>query len=136
MQTQNTFHYRGADSKIFKKRITTNLTIMKKFLSTIPIFLALLIAGCNEPYDDSAIRADIEDLQKRVAALEEMCREMNTNISALQTIVSALQNNDYITNVTPITENGVIIGYTITFAKSASKMQIRSSLVINSLSVL
>ena len=91
---------------------------MKKFLSTIPIFLALLIAGCNEPYDDSAIRADIGDLQKRVAALEEMCREMNTNISALQTIVSALQNNDYVTSVEPIMENGKAIGYTIYFSKS------------------
>ena len=92
---------------------------MKKLFSIIPVFLTLLVVGCTKPYDDSEIRADIADLQERVEALEEMCREMNTNISALQTIVSALQNNDYITGVTPITENGVIIGYTITFAKSA-----------------
>ena len=92
---------------------------MKKLFSIIPIFLTLLVVGCTKPYDDSEIRADIADLQERVEKLEEMCREMNTNISALQTIVEALQNNDYITGVTPITENGVIIGYTITFAKSA-----------------
>ena len=42
---------------------------------------------------------------------------MNNNISSLQAIVAALQNQDYITNVTPIVENGETIGYTITFAK-------------------
>lgn len=45
---------------------------------------------------------------------------MNTNISSLQTIVEALQNNDYITSCTPLMDNGVQIGYTITFAKSGS----------------
>lgn len=43
---------------------------------------------------------------------------MNTNISSLQTIVNALQNNDYITGVTPTTKDGETIGYTITFTKS------------------
>lgn len=52
--------------------------------------------------------------------LKEMCNEMNTNIEALQTIVTALQQNDYITSVTPLMENGAQIGYTITFAKSGS----------------
>ena len=43
---------------------------------------------------------------------------MNTNISSLQTLVTAMQNNDYVTGVTPITKNGENIGYTITFTKS------------------
>ena len=43
---------------------------------------------------------------------------MNTNISSLQTIVTALQKNDYVTNVTPIMQNGKEVGYTITFSKS------------------
>lgn len=36
----------------------------------------------------------------------------------MQTIVNALQQNDYITGVTPITEGGNTIGYTITFAQN------------------
>ena len=36
----------------------------------------------------------------------------------MQTIVTALQNNDYITSVDPLTENGKVVGYTIKFAKS------------------
>ncbi len=50
--------------------------------------------------------------------LQRLCNETNTNLSALQTIVTALQNNDYITSVDPLTENGKVVGYTIKFAKS------------------
>lgn len=51
-------------------------------------------------------------------ALQRLCNEINTNLSSLHAIVSALQNNDYITSVDPLTEDGKVIGYTIKFAKS------------------
>ena len=51
-------------------------------------------------------------------ALRTLCNQMNTNISSLQTIVAALQNNDYVTKVEPVIENGKTIGYTIYFSKS------------------
>lgn len=60
----------------------------------------------------------LEDLEERIAELEALCKEMNTNIVALQTIVAALQNNDYITGVAPITKDGKTIGYVISFAKN------------------
>ena len=59
-----------------------------------------------------------ERFENRIAKLEELCKQMNTNISSLQSLVTALQNNDYVTGVTPITKNGETIGYTITFTKS------------------
>lgn len=69
------------------------------------------------------LRNDIDDLKNkyneldsRVARLELLCGEMNTNISALQTIVDVILSNDYIVNVTPIYRDGAEIGYTITFA--------------------
>ena len=80
----------------------------------------LIVAGCVEEYDDSALVGRVDDLESRVQRLEQLCQQMNTNISSLQTIVTALQNNDYVTGVTPITENGKTIGYTITFAKAQS----------------
>ena len=89
---------------------------MKKFYFILFAVLAMAVS-CTEPYDDTQIRTDIEDLKERVTALEELCREMNTNISSMQAILTALQNNDYITSVTPITEGGVVIGYTIYFTK-------------------
>ncbi|MBQ5829893.1 MAG: hypothetical protein IIW45_06810, partial [Alistipes sp.] len=51
-------------------------------------------------------------------ALEELCRQLNTNIDALQTIVEALEKKDYVTNVSPVREDGEIVGYTISFANS------------------
>ncbi|UKI39406.1 MAG: DUF4988 domain-containing protein [Alistipes putredinis] len=61
----------------------------------------------------------VHGLEDRVAKLEELCKQMNTNISSLQTIVTALQNNDYVTSVTPVLQNGKEVGYTITFSKSS-----------------
>lgn len=91
---------------------------MKKLLSLL--MCGLLLFGCSDKYDDSALRNDLSDLENRVTKLEELCKQMNTNISSLQTIITALQNNDYITSVTPITNDGKIVGYTITFAKNNS----------------
>ena len=90
---------------------------MKRFL--LCLMVAMVIVGCTEAYDDSVIKTEIDGLKDRVTALEKMCREMNTNISSLQTIISVLQTNDYITNVAPIVYNGETIGYTISFAKSS-----------------
>ena len=69
-------------------------------------------------YDDSALTGRVDDLEGRIEKLEELCRQMNTNISSLQTIVTALQSNDYVTGVTPILEEGTEIGYTITFGQN------------------
>ena len=78
----------------------------------------IVLSSCK--YNDDDLWNSVHGLEDRVAKLEELCKQMNTNISSLQTIVTALQNNDYITGVTPITNDGEIIGYTITFAKSNS----------------
>ena len=91
---------------------------MKKFFTYLLVLVAFSLLSCTESYDDSAIRSDLNALEARVAKLEELCKQMNTNISSLQTIVSAQQNNDYITGVTPIVKDGKEVGYTITFSKS------------------
>ena len=89
---------------------------MKK-LFTILSIVAICLSSCS--YDDTDLTNRVENLENRVTALEKLCKEMNSNISALQTIVEALQNNDYVTGVTPVEENGKVVGYTITFVKSA-----------------
>lgn len=80
----------------------------------------LFVASCGEGYDDTALRNDLLDLANRVAKLEQLCQQMNTNISSLQTIVNALQQNDFITAVVPVTQGGKVIGYTITFSRSGA----------------
>ena len=51
-------------------------------------------------------------------ALKTLCNQMNTNISSLQTIVTALQDNDYVKSVSPVMQDNKEVGYTITFSKS------------------
>uniref|UniRef100_UPI003FD7E18E PL29 family lyase N-terminal domain-containing protein n=1 Tax=Alistipes putredinis TaxID=28117 RepID=UPI003FD7E18E len=92
---------------------------MKKRLFFLYLPYFCLMFGCGENYDDSALTGRVDDLENRVAKLEELCKQMNTNISSLQTLVDALQNKDYITSVVPITKDGKTIGYTISFTQSA-----------------
>ena len=89
---------------------------MKKLWSMLAILAALFIVSCGDDYDDTAIKNQINDLENRVANLEQLCQQMNTNISSMQTILNALQQRDYITSVTPIKEGDAVIGYTINFA--------------------
>jgi hypothetical protein len=89
---------------------------MKRFF--IFMLAALSVIACAPNYDDTAIWDELKDHEQRITALETLCNKLNTNIVSLQTIVNAQQNNDYVTSVTPLMENGVEIGYTITFSKS------------------
>lgn len=91
---------------------------MKQLPKLLIFSLLLTIVGCSREYDDSALVGRVNNLESRVLKLEQLCQQMNTNISSLQTIVSALQNNDYVTGVVPVTEGGKTVGYTISFTKS------------------
>ena len=65
---------------------------MKKIhLLLLGVTLCLFSACHNDIWDA------IDGLDGRVTKLEEVCKEMNTNITSLQTIVDVLQSNDFIT---------------------------------------
>ena len=85
---------------------------MKKLhLLLLSVTLCVFSACHNDIWDA------IDGLDSRVTKLEELCKEMNTNITSLQTIVDVLQSNDFITGVVEIKKDGEVIGYTITFGK-------------------
>ena len=88
---------------------------MKKLLAFTALFAVVALTSCK--YDDDDLWNSVHGLENRVAKLEELCKQMNTNISSLQTIVTALQNNVYVTGTTPLMKDGKEIGYTITFSK-------------------
>ena len=84
---------------------------------TLLLLAALTFAACK--YDDSAlweqVNQNTEELAAqaaRIAALEAWQAETNTNIEALQTLLST---TDYITAVTPVVKDGVEVGFTISF---------------------
>lgn len=89
---------------------------MRKSITCL-ILGILSLVSCTE-YDEIAMWNKNEDMGSRLSALEELCSQMNTNITSLRQIVEALQDNDYVTGVVPVVENGQTIGYTITFTKS------------------
>ena len=83
---------------------------MKKLSLLLLTLTVCFFTACHKD-----IWAELENLDQRVTKLEKLCKEMNTNITSLQTIVSVLQSNDYITGIVEIKKNGEVIGYTITF---------------------
>ena len=88
----------------------------KLFKLLLAAVAASLAVACTTQELDG-VNNRLDNLESRVSALEKLCQEMNTNISSLQGIVSALQNQDYITAVNELTSDGKVVGYTINFAK-------------------
>ena len=85
------------------------------------LIAVLLMMGwsCGE-YDDSLLSGRVDSLENRVTKLEELCKQMNTNIASMQALIDAVRQNDYITQVSPVMSGGDTVGYTISFAKAPS----------------
>lgn len=77
---------------------------MKKFLFFLAVTACLVTTGCSDEYDDSVLTERIEALENRMKELEELCKRLN--------------ENDYITSVEPVIENGKTVGYELSFGKS------------------
>ena len=90
--------------------IYKNQNTMRKGILLIFTMLATLI-GCGQ-YDDSELKSDINDLKSRMAALEQQCKNMNENLTSLQTIVNASQKQDGIVSVTDLPDGQ---GYSVKF---------------------
>ena len=78
--------------------------------------LLLAVSGCQ--HED--IWNELREHEQRIEQLEKQCRELNTNIEAIQAILTAIQQNDYVTEVMKIMEDGIEVGYSITFAKGGT----------------
>lgn len=89
---------------------------MKKILSCLSVLV--LLFAC-ESYDDSAIWEKLEN-DARTERLQTICNHMNTNVSSLRMIVSALKDGEAAENVIKIMENGSDAGYMISFADNKS----------------
>ena len=94
----------------------TTINYFGRMLCTL-LCAGFVVAGC---YDHSALQKQLQDHESRLEELERLTAQQNTNISSLQTIVTALQDKDYVTSVAPINEGDEVVGYTITFSKSGA----------------
>lgn len=86
----------------------------------VPLILFIMALSACEKYDDSGLVDQLAALEQRVSKLEELCKELNTNVSSLRVLLTALQENDYVTSVNPVIQGQTVIGYTIIFTKSPS----------------
>ena len=76
---------------------------------------AVLATGVTACYDDDDIWDKVDELDTRLTALEQAVNNANANITTLQQLVDALQNNVYVTDVTNTTD-----GYKITFSNGTN----------------
>ena len=89
-------------------------------MKNILLFISFLtIFSCSD-FDDTAINKKINELEIRLAELEEVCTSINSNITSLQTIVNVVQNQDCITGLEVVyADDGTTeIGYTINFKQA------------------
>ncbi|GHV00963.1 hypothetical protein FACS1894159_07930 [Bacteroidia bacterium] len=77
-----------------------------------------MAVSCSKKYDDSALWGEVGSHADRLAALETWQAQVNSNISALQSLVNARQQGDAITGVTQFS-TPTPGGYTITFSSSS-----------------
>lgn len=83
--------------------------------------LAMMFAGCQK-YDDSVLSGRVDDLEGRVSELEKLVADLNSNVQTLSASVKALENEDRIVSITPLSDGS---GYEIVFSKMG-KMVIKN----------
>lgn len=83
---------------------------MKKLFAILMLALAGITLTCCE-YDDKPLWTELEQIKERVQILEDAVKKENGNITALQTIVEALEKKVYVTAV-----NSTDKGYSIKFS--------------------
>lgn len=86
---------------------------MKRFsIKIAAALLSVTLIQCCDPY-----KAEIEYIDGEVSALEEKVVAMNDNLSALTEIMTAMLNNDFVTDVT-VNAGSDVTSYDIVFSKS------------------
>ena len=88
---------------------------MKKFAV---IIITLLSAISCTNLDE--VWAELRDHEERIQKLEALCNKLNSNVEAIQTILTALEQKDYVTDIVKVMEGGIEVGYSITFAKGGT----------------
>ena len=79
---------------------------MKKYLIMAMVALTGVFSSCE--YDDEELWNSVNNLVDRVAALETLTNKMNSDIAAVQTIVTALEKQLQVTEVEELADGYII----------------------------
>ena len=78
------------------------------------LFVTLLtVISCK--YDDLWIKDEFNEIKKEIQRLEDICNGLNSNIQSLDQIIKAMNSGEFITDIQPISEDSVEVGYKIIF---------------------
>ena len=89
---------------------------MKKLFTILCTAMLMAVTACQ----NEDIWEELRNHEQRIEQLEKLCMELNANMQAVQTVMTAIQQNDYVTEVMKIVEGGVEVGYCLTFAKGGT----------------
>lgn len=81
---------------------------MKKILLLLVVWTGIA-SSCK--YDDDELWGGVDDLANRISALEALTQQMNGDIAAMQAIVTALENQESVSEVEKLTD-GYILHFT------------------------
>lgn len=88
---------------------------MKRLITILIAFIFISVSCQHEEIWDK-----LNEHEHRIEQLEKQCKELNANVVAVQAALVAVQANDYVTDVMKVVENGIEIGYSLTFAKGGT----------------
>ena len=75
---------------------------MKKVLIIITAIISIIsCTNLDEVWNE------LRDHEERIQKLEALCNKLNSNIEAMQAVLTALEQNDYVTDVVKVVENGI-----------------------------
>ena len=82
---------------------------LKKIFMLMLVALTAITSSCK--YDDDELWDTVNSLADRISALETLTKQMNSDIAAMQSVISALENKVYVSQVEKLTD-GYIIHFT------------------------
>ena len=74
--------------------------MMKKFALWSLALLLTFAAACSD-YDDTELWNSVNDIKKRVEALETAVAKLNSDVSAMQTLIEKLNEKVYVSRSRP-----------------------------------
>lgn len=75
---------------------------MKKVFIIITAIISIIsCANLDEVWNE------LRDHEERIQKLEALCNKLNSNIEAMQAVLTALEQNDYVTDIVKVVENGI-----------------------------
>ena len=75
---------------------------MKKVLIIITAIISIIsCTNLDEVWNE------LRDHEERIQKLEALCNKLNSNIEAMQAVLTALEQNDYVTDIVKVVEDGV-----------------------------